>query len=254
MSKLGRPNRHEAEVRPFAGKSRIQPHAAGVDIGAYEIVACVSGVDDTQIVRTFGTYTADLHDLANWLKEHYIETVAMESTGVYWIPLFETLEDHGFHCCLISANAIKRFPGCKSDVLDCQWIQTLHSYGLLAASFRPEADLVALRTLLRHRAQIIEHRSPHILHMQKALIQMNIQLTQVLSDITGETGLRIIRAIVGGERDPHRLAALRNYRCQKSEEEIALALTGTWRAEHLFVLEQSFIGFLRLLHCPTPSL
>jgi hypothetical protein len=118
MSKLGRPNRHEAEVRPFAGKSRIQPHAAGVDIGAYEIVACVSGVDDTQIVRTFGTYTADLHDLANWLKEHYIETVAMESTGVYWIPLFETLEDHGFHCCLISANAIKRFPGCKSDVLD----------------------------------------------------------------------------------------------------------------------------------------
>jgi len=219
--------------------SLIQPHAAGVDIGAHEIVACVSGTDDTQIVRTFGTYTADLQALADWFKEHQVETVAMESTGVYWIPLFETLEDHGLHCCLISANAIKRFPGRKSDVLDCQWIQTLHSYGLLAASFRPEADLVALRTLLRHRAQIIEHRSPHILHMQKALIQMNIQLTQVLSDITGETGLRIIRAIVGGERDPHRLAALRNYRCQKSEEEIALALTGTWREEHLFVLEQS---------------
>jgi len=239
MSKLGRPNRHEAEIRPFAGMSCIQPHAAGVDIGAHEIVACVPGSDDTQIVRTFGTYTADLHALKDWLKEHHIETVAMESTGVYWIPLFEALEDHGLHCCLISASAIKRFPGRKSDVLDCQWIQTLHSYGLLAASFRPEADLVALRTLLRHRAQIIEHRSPHILHMQKALIQMNIQLTQALSDITGETGLRIIRAIVAGERDPHRLATLRNSRCQKSEAEIALALTGTWREEHLFVLAQS---------------
>jgi len=243
MSKLGNPNRHEAEIRPFAGMSRIQPHAAGVDIGAHEIVACVPGSDDTQIVRTFGTYTADLHTLAVWLKEHHIETVAMESTGVYWIPLFETLEDRGMHCCLISANAISRFPGRKSDVLDGQWIQTLHSYGLLAASFRPEADLVALRTLLRHRAQIIEHRSPHILHMQKALLQMNIQLTQVLSDITGETGLCIIRAIVAGERDPHRLAALRNSRCQKSEAEIALALTGTWRKEHLFVLAQSLAFF-----------
>ena len=239
MSKLGNPNRHEAEIRPFAGMSRIQPHAAGADIGAHEIVVCVPGPDDTQIVRTFGTYTADLHALAAWLKEHHIETVAMESTGVYWIPLFETLEDHGLQCCLISANAIKRFPGRKSDVLDCQWIQTLHSYGLLAASFRPDAELVALRTLLRHRAQIIEHRSPHILHMQKALLQMNIQLTQVLSDITGETGLRIIRAIVGGERNPHRLATLRNYRCKKGEAEIALALTGTWREEHLFVLAQS---------------
>jgi len=243
MSKLGNPNRHEAEIRPFAGMSRIQPHAAGVDIGAHEIVVCVPGSDDTQIVRTFGTYTADLHALAAWLKEHHIKTVAMESTGVYWIPLFETLEDRGIHCCLISANSIKRFPGRKSDVLDCQWIQTLHSYGLLAASFRPEADLVALRTLLRHRAQIIEHRSPHILHMQKALLQMNIQLTQALSDITGETGLRIIRAIVAGERDPHRLASLRNFRCQKSEAEIALALTGTWREEHLFVLAQSLAFF-----------
>ncbi|RMH39206.1 MAG: IS110 family transposase [Gammaproteobacteria bacterium] len=124
-------------------------------------------------------------------------------------------------------------------MLDCQWIQTLHSYGLLANSFRPEADLIALRTLLRHRAQLIQHRSPHILRMQKALIQMNIQLSQVLSDVTGKTGLAIIRAIVAGERDPHKLAALRNYRCKKSEDEIALALTGTWREEHLFVLQQS---------------
>ncbi len=158
---------------------------------------------------------------------------------MYWIPLFETLEARAFKCCLISATAIKRFPGRKSDVLDCQWIQTLHSYGLLADSFRPEADLIALRTLLRHRAQLIQHRSPHILHMQKALLQMNLQLSQVLSDVTGETGQRILRAIVAGERDPRQLAALRNYRCQKDEGEITQALTGTWREEHLFVLKQS---------------
>jgi len=177
--------------------------------------------------------------MAKWLLEQGIRSIAMESTGVYWIPLFETLEDFGLQCCLISATAIKRFPGRKSDVLDCQWIQTLHSYGLLADSFRLEADLIALRTLLRHRAQLIQHRSPHILHMQKALLHMNIQLSQVLSDIMGLTGQQIIRAIVEGERDPHKLAAFRNYHCKKDEGEIAKALTGTWRAEHLFVLKQS---------------
>jgi len=233
----------QIEVRPFDGLVRIQPHAAGLDIGAHEIMVCVPGPDNTQIVRTFGTYTADLHDIAQWLLGHGIQSVAMESTGVYWIPLFETLETYGFQCCLIAATAIKRFPGRKTDVLDCQWIQTLHSYGLLADSFRPEADLVALRTLLRHRAQLIQHRSPHILHMQKALLHMNIQLSQVLSDITGETGQHIIRAIVAGERDPHKLATLRNYRCKKDEAEIAKALTGTWREEHLFVLRQSLAFF-----------
>jgi transposase len=167
----------------------------------------------------------------------------MESTGVYWMPLFETLEARGFQGCLISASSIKRFPGRKSDGLDGQWIQTLHTYGLLADSFRPEADLIALRTLLRHRAQLIEPRSPHVLHLQKALLQMNLQLTQVLSDGTGETGQRIIRAIRAGERDPRRLAGLRNFRCQKDEDEIALALTGTWRDEHLFVLKQSLALF-----------
>jgi transposase len=246
MSKLNR-NKRQASVkiekRPFAGLDHIQPHAAGVDIGAHEIVACVPGPENSQDVRTFGTYTADLHALAAWFQEQGIRSVAMESTGVYWIPLFETLESSGFHCCLISATAIRRFPGRKSDVIDCQWIQTLHSYGLLAPSFRPEADLVALRTLLRHRAQLIEHRSPHILHMQKALLQMNIQLSQALSDVTGKTGQAIIRAIVAGERDPHKLAALRNYRCQKDEAEIAQALTGTWRPEHLFVLQQSLAFF-----------
>jgi transposase len=190
-------------------------------------------------VRTFGTYTADLQTLADWLIDRGMQTVAMESTGVYWIPLFEELEARGLHCCLISAASIKRVPGRKSDVLDCQWIQTLHSYGLLTASFRPAADLVALRTLLRHRAQRLAHRAPHGLHMQQALLQMNSQLSQGLSDLTGLTGQRILRAIVAGERAPQRLAALRNYRCKKAADEIALALTGTWREAHLFVLAQA---------------
>jgi transposase len=243
LSKRHRRRSSQGEARPFDGMRTLNAHAAGVDIGAHEIMACVPDGDDQQLVRAFGTYTADLESLADWFMDRGIDTVAMESTGVYWIPLFETLEARGMQCCLISAQAITHVPGRKSDVLDCQWIQTLHSYGLLRASFRPDADLVALRTLLRHRAQLIEHRAPHILHMQKALLQMNIQLSQVLSDLTGATGQRIIRAIVAGERDLHTLAALRNYRCQKDEEEIALALTGTWREEHLFVLKQALALF-----------
>lgn len=229
----------KVQVRSFAGVRRVNPKAAGVDIGSQEIVVCVETKEGDQVIRSFGTYTADLQAIAKWLKEHAVENVAMESTGVYWIPLFEELEQQGFQCHLISSRSLRRIPGRKSDVLDCQWIQTLHSYGLLESSFRPEEDLVGLRTLLRHRAQLIEHRAPHILHMQKSLLQMNIQLSQVLSDVTGVTGLSIIRAVVAGERDPYKLAALRNYRCKKDEEEIAQALTGTWREEHLFILKQS---------------
>lgn len=239
MSKLSRPNVGLEEARPFAGMSQVHPNAAGVDIGAHEIMVCVNGTEATQIVRAFGSYTIDLQAIGRWLAEHGVETVAMESTGVYWIPLFEELERQGFHCHLISSRSLRRVPGRKSDVADCQWIQTLHSYGLLESSFRPEADLVALRTLLRHRAQLIQHRAPHVLHMQKAMLQMNIQLSQVLSDMTGATGQAIIRAIVAGERDPHKLAGLRNYRCRKDEAEIAKALTGTWHTEHLFILGQS---------------
>ena len=238
MSRLSK-GRKIAEARPLAEMSQVHPHAAGVDIGATEIMVCLVNDASVQLVRAFGSYTVDLQAIGRWLAEHDVETVAMESTGVYWIPLFEELERQGFHCHLISSRSLRRVPGRKSDVMDCQWIQTLHSYGLLESSFRPEADLVALRTLLRHRAQLIRHRSPHILHMQKALLQMNIQLSQALSDVTGITGLNIIRAIVAGERDPHKLAELRNYRCQKDESEIAKALTGTWREEHLFILKQS---------------
>ena len=227
------------EARPFAGMSRVNKDAAGVDIGAEEIVACVAQDETTQIVRAFGNYTVDLQSIGAWLKEHRIKTVAMESTGVYWIPLFEELERQGFECLLISSRSLRRVPGRKSDILDAQWIQTLHNYGLLESSFRPEGELAALRTLLRHRAQLLEHRAPHVLHIQKALLQMNVQLSQALSDVTGETGQAIIRAIVAGERDPQKLAALRNRQCKKSVEEIGKALTGTWRAEHLYVLKQS---------------
>jgi transposase len=221
----------------------VNPSAAGVDIGAHEIMACVPDGPDQQLVRAFGTYTIDLDSLADWCIDRGIQTVAMASTGVYGIPRFETLEARGIPCCLIRASSVKHVPGRKSDVLDCQWMQTLHSYGLLAASFRPAADLVALRTLLRHRAQLLEHRAPHVLHMQQALLHMNIQLSQALSDVTGVTGQQIIRAIVAGERDPHTLAAMRNYRCKKDAEEIALALTGTWREEQLFILTQALALF-----------
>jgi transposase len=146
LSKRQRARSSQGEARPFAGMRKVPPHAAGVDIGAHEIGACVPAGDDQQIVRTFGTYTADLQTLADWFVDRGIQTVAMESTGVYWIPLFEELEARGLHCCLISAQSIKRVPGRKSDVLDCQWIQP--SYGLLAGSFRPDADSVALRTRL----------------------------------------------------------------------------------------------------------
>jgi transposase len=246
MSKLSAPLTETilvVDTQSFAGLNRIQPHAAGMDIGAHEIWVCIPGDRGTQIVRLFGTYTADLHAIGRWLQEHNIRTVAMESTGVYWIPIFEYLELLGFQCCLISSRSIKRVPGRKSDVEDCQWIQTLHSYGLLESSFRPEADLVGLRTLLRHRAQLIQHRAPHIQHMQKAMLQMNIQLSQVLSDVTGQTGQGIIRAIIAGERDPITLAELRNYRCKKDKAEIAKALTGTWRDEHIFVLKQALEFF-----------
>jgi len=227
------------EARPFEGMSRVNENAAGVDIGASEIVACVSGEEGTQIVKAFGNYTVDLQAIGKWFGDHGVESVAMESTGVYWIPLFEELERQGFECLLISSRSLRRVPGRKSDIEDAQWIQTLHGYGLLESSFRPQADLIALRTMLRHRAQLLEHRAPHILHMQKALLQMNIQLSQALSDVTGETGKAMIRAIVEGVRDPQVLAGFRDPGCKKSEEEIEKALTGTWREEHLFVLKQS---------------
>jgi hypothetical protein len=187
----------------------------------------------------FGTFTPDLQNLRDWLVRCQVDTVAMESTGVYWIPVFEMLEACGLRVYLVNARHIKNVPGRKSDYLDGQWIQKLHTLGLLSASFRPDAEMVVLRGYLRHRAMLIAHRAPHILHMQKALQQRNLQLPQVLSDITGETGLLILRAIVAGERNPVKLAQFRNPGCKSSQDEIAKALTGTWRAEHLFALKQA---------------
>ena len=247
LSKRPRSRSPQGEARPFEGMRHVNRYAAGVDMGAHAIMACVPAGDDQHIVRAFGTYTADLESLADWCVDRGLQTVAMASTGVYWMPLFETLEAHGLHCCLSSARAITHVPGRQSDVLDCPWIHTLHSDGLLKASFRPEADLVALRTRLRHRAQLMQHRAPHVLHMQKALLQMHLQLSQALSDVTGTPGQRIIRAIVAGERDPHPLAALRHDRCQKDGDAIARALTGTWREEPRFVLKQA----LALFACST---
>ncbi len=226
------------KIKPLSELTMVHPHAAGLDIGSRETWVCVPASSDPEPVRAFGPFTPDLQRLADWLLACHVETVAMESTGVYWIPIFEVLEARGFKVFLVNSWHLKHVPGRKSDVLDCQWIQQLHSLGLLRGSFRPDAEMCALRSLLRHRATLIEHRSPHILHMQKALVQMNLQLPAVISDVMGETGQAIIRAIVAGERDPLKLAHLRFPGCKSSEDEIAKALTGTWQAEHLFELTQ----------------
>jgi transposase len=219
--------------------SIIHPDAGGLDIGASEIYACVPPERDAQAVRNFGTFTADLHQLAQWLVKCRIKTVAMESTGVYWVPVFEILESYGIEVYLVDARQLKQVPGRKSDVNDCQWIQQLHSFGLLRRCFQADEEMRALRILVRHREMLIRNRSTHILHMQKALQMMNVQLTQVVSDITGQTGLRIIRAILAGERDPQQLAQLRNAKCARTVQEIARALEGSYKAEHLFALRQA---------------
>jgi len=232
-------SREKSSVGTWEGLKVIHPNAAGLDIGSAEIWAAVAPGRSGEPVRKFGTFTPDLKALADWLTTCGVDTVAMESTGVYWIPVYEILEACGFQVQVVNARHVKNVPGRKSDIQDCQWIQGLHSVGLLRGSFRPEGEIVALRAYLRHRATLIEHRAAHIQHMQKALQQMNVQLTQVVSDITGVTGLAIVRAIVAGQRDAQQLAALRQPGCKKSAQEIAKALTGNYRREHLFALQQA---------------
>src|SRR4030095_1529236 len=216
------------------------PHAAGIDIGEAEHWVAVPPGGDPQPVRRFGTFTADLDALADWLIDCGVTTVAMESTGVYWIPLFELLEARGLQVLLIDPRQAKRVPGRpKTDRLDCKWLQRLHTYGLLAGAFRPEAHVCVLRSYLRHRQMLLTYAAHHIPHMHKALEQMNLKLTQGASDITGVTGMAILTAILAGERDPQRLAKLRNPHCHHDEEDIAKALQSTWRAEHLFALQQA---------------
>ena len=213
--------------------------AAGIDLGATVHYVAVPAERDEQPVRHFGTLTGDLNELADWLSECRITTVAMEATGVYWIPLFQILEDRGLEVCLVNARHVKNVPGRKSDVQDCQWLQYLHSVGLLNASFRPPAAICAVRSLMRHRESLMRAACQHLLRVQKALDQMNVQLHHAVTDITGVTGLAILDAIVAGERDPKVLASHRDARCKKSEAQIAKALHGDWREEHLFTLRQS---------------
>jgi len=218
---------------------RINRNAAGIDCGSKAHYVAVPPERDAEPVCSFKTFTADLHRLADWLEACKIKTVAMESTGVYWIPIFEILEQRGFEVVLVNSRHIKNVPGRKSDVLDCQWIQELHSVGLLRGSFRPAAEIASLRAYLRHREKLVQGAASHIRRMQKVLVQMNLLLHNVISDITGVTGMRILRDIVAGVTDPMVLASHRDYRCRASVEEIAASLTGNYRAEHLFVLRQN---------------
>ena len=236
MAQRKRPSRQ-------AAITLTHPNAAGIDIGSAAHFVAVPPDRDDEPVREFPSFTAELHRLADWLDACNVDTVAMESTGVYWIPLFELLESRGFTVLLANARSVKNVSGRKSDVLDCQWLQQLMSYGLLSGAFRPTEQVCVLRALTRQRAMLLRSQARHVQHMQKALTQMNIQLANVISDVVGETGQRILRAIVAGERDGLALARLKNARIHASEQEIAASLQGSWRAEHLFALKQALDAF-----------
>ena len=231
-----------------AGQSRAaltltHPNAAGIDIGSAAHYVAVPPDRDDEPVREFASFTADLNALADWLQACSVDTVAMESTGVYWIPLFELLESRGFTVLLVNARHVKNVSGRKSDVLDCQWLQQLMTYGLLSGAFRPTEQVCVLRSLWRQRGMLLRSQGRHVQHMQKALTQMNLQLTNVLADIVGESGQKILRAIVAGERDGQVLGAMKNVRVRASVDAIAKSLQGNWRAEHLFALKQALGAF-----------
>ena len=217
----------------------LEPNAAGIDIGAREIFVAVPPDRDEHPVRVFSTFTEDLEEMARWLVSCGITTAAMESTGVYWIPPYDVLQQHGIQARVVDAHGMKNVPGRRTDWHECQWIQFLHSVGLLRAAFRPEREVCAVRVLMRHRSDLVQMTSQHIQHMHKALTQMNVQIHHVISDITGLTGLGIVDAIIGGQRDPVELAKLRDPHIKASEETIRKSLKGNWRREHLFTLQQS---------------
>jgi transposase len=220
-----------------AGKKRnkqpdrpaFEPNAAGIDIGAREIFVVVPADRDEHPVRRCETFTGDLHQMAEWLVSCGVTTAALESTGVYWIPVYDVLEQHGVKPCLVNPRNMKNVPGKRTDFHECQWIQHLHSLGLLHSAFRPDAEVCAVRSLMRHRNDMVMMASEHIQHMQKALTQMNVQFQHVISDLTGLTGLAVLDAIVAGERDPEVLAKLRDPRIKASEDTIRKSLEGNWR-------------------------
>jgi transposase len=239
-SKTSKNKKQSKKISIDAGWDPINSHAAGVDIGSREHWAAVPPQPGKPSVRKFSAFTNDLEALADWFEQSGVTSVAMESTGVYWIPLFQILERRGFKVILVNARQTKNVAGRKSDVQDCQWIQRLHTYGLLQGSFRPEDPYCVLRTYLRYRDELVGARSTQCQHMQKALLQMNIQLSHVLSDLTGVSGMAIVAAILEGKRDPVKLAALVDPRVRASQETITKALVGDYRAEHLFVLRQAY--------------
>lgn len=232
-------SRKKFKKDPFGSLPPLNLNAAGIDIGNSAHYVAVPADRDSEPVRKFACFTADLYRVADWLEQCGIETIAMESTGVYWIPLFQILEARGFDVKLVNARQVKNLPGRKTDMLDCQWLQKLHTFGLLNNSFRPTDQICILRSYWRQRDNLITATSTCVQHMQKALTEMNIQLANVISDISGWTGLAIIRAILGGERDPQKLAKLRHERIRASKEEIAKSLEGNWREELLFNLRQA---------------
>ncbi len=219
--------------------SVCHPNAGGIDIGAKSIYVAVAPNRAEAEVRAFGTMTKHLIELASWLEDCAVDTVAMEATGVYWIPLYEILEERGINVHVVNAHHVKTVPGRKSDVLDCQWLLRLHRFGLLQSSFRPTAEIVELREYLRQHHNHVKGAGSQVQRMQKALTLMNLQLHNVISDITGDTGMAIIRAVVAGEHDPKVLAEFRNHRCKASKPVIEASLTGNYRKEHLFTLRQA---------------
>jgi transposase len=219
--------------------SPVHANAAAIDIGATMHMAAVDPDRDPESVRSFGTFTGDLHRLADWFVGCGVKTVVMESTGVYWIPAYEVLDQRGFEVLLVNARDAKHVPGRKTDVSDVQWLRRLHTYGLLRGSFQPKGEIAVLRAYLRQRERLLDYAASHIQHMQKALTQMNLQIHHVVSDITGATGMHIIRAIVGGEHDPAVLASYRDPRCHATRETIGAALSGNDREEHIFALTQA---------------
>lgn len=235
----------KAGVRQLKGLQVIRPEVAGIDVGAEQMWVCAPGAEPgTTEVRIFASNTPGLSQAVQWLRERNVKSAAMESTGVYWIPLFEMLEAGKMEALLVDARQLARVPGRpKTDMIDCQWIQQLHSYGLLKGCFRPPEAIVELRTLARLQAVWVSERADWLKRIQKCLDQMNVRIHRAVSKLDGVTGMKILRAIAGGERDPHKLAALRESGCRKSEEEIAAELTGHWREDHLFCLREALCIF-----------
>lgn len=232
--------RKSGKRRPDASLlERINPDVAGIDLGSAKHYVAVPVDRDPDPVRSFDAFTEDLHRMADWLAACGVKTVAMEATGVYWIAVYEILEERGFEVLLVNARHVKNVAGRKTDVTDCEWVRDLHSVGLLRGSFRPADDIVALRSYQRHRDSLVDAISQVVQRMQKALVQMNVQLPRVVTDVTGKTGMAIMKDIVAGRTDPEQLAQHRDCRCHASVEQFVAALTGNYRAEHIFVLRQN---------------